>query len=120
MNGRNRALGPLRIGLVGCGNFGLVLARQAASSREFKLVAGYDRTLSKSRRAASELGFQPCASIKELVARDDVDAVVVATSHSTHRYPAVLAARAGKHVFCEKPMAISTRDCRTMIEVARE
>src|SRR3954452_9179006 len=117
---KRRSIRPLRIGLIGCGNFGVVLARQAASTREFKVVAGYDRTPSVSRRAASELGFEPCASIKELVAREDLDAAFVAPSHATHRYPTVLAALAGKHVFCEKPMAISTHECRTMIEVARK
>ncbi len=56
----------------------------------------------------------------EVCARPDVDAVVIATPNDTHRPIAVAAARAGKHVMCEKPLGLSATEVREMYEAARD
>ena len=56
----------------------------------------------------------------EVCARPDVDAVVIATPNDTHRPIAVAAARAGKHVMCEKPLGLSAAEVREMYEAARD
>ncbi len=53
---------------------------------------------------------------KELLARTDVDAVLVCTPQSSHAEIVVAAARQGKHIFCEKPMAMTSEECLRMIE----
>ncbi len=53
---------------------------------------------------------------KELVKRDDIDAIAVLTPDYIHVDHVVAAFRAGKHVFCEKPLAITTEDCDLMLE----
>ena len=58
--------------------------------------------------------------MEELLADPSVDAVVVATLPNLHEQHVVAAARAGKHVFVEKPMALSTESCDRMIEAARQ
>jgi predicted dehydrogenase len=55
-----------------------------------------------------------------MVARDDVDLVDICTSNVTHMPIAVAAARAGKHVFCEKPIAMNANQARQMLDAARE
>jgi len=54
-----------------------------------------------------------------LLARDDVEAVIVATPHSTHLPLALAAAAAGRHVYLEKPMAVTLADCDRMVEACR-
>jgi predicted dehydrogenase len=55
---------------------------------------------------------------RELIARDDVDAVVVSTPPSVHTEMCVAALEAGKHVLCEKPLARTPEECRAMVEAA--
>jgi UDP-N-acetylglucosamine 3-dehydrogenase len=56
----------------------------------------------------------------ELLARDDISAVSICTPAWTHKEIAVAAARAGKHILCEKPMARTVEECDAMIEAARQ
>lgn len=60
------------------------------------------------------------ADYRELVARDDIDAVVAAVPDPLHREIAIAALRAGKHVFIEKPMATNSDDAREMLRAAKE
>ena len=74
------------------------------------------------RRASSfagQNGIEHLATFEEMLARPDIDALVLATPHSTHFPQAVAAAKAGKHVFLEKPMALSVSECRQMVAAAR-
>lgn len=59
-------------------------------------------------------------SWEQLVARDDIDLVDICTSNLTHCPIAVAAAKAGKHVFCEKPMAMNAVEARQMLDAAQE
>ncbi len=62
--------------------------------------------------------YQGCGSYldyEELLARPDLDAVIVATPDHWHALPVLAAARAGKHIFCEKPIANSIAECRAMV-----
>jgi len=70
---------------------------------------------------ARRFGWQTTeTSWERLVARDDVDLVDICTSNVTHMPIAVAAARAGKHVLCEKPIAMNAREARRMLDAARE
>ena len=69
---------------------------------------------------AAEYGVDHVATTAELLARDDVDAALICTPHSTHRALTEAAAAAGKHVYIEKPMAVTLADCDAMITVCRE
>ena len=55
-----------------------------------------------------------------LCGRPDVDAVIVATPNYLHKGPVIAAARHKKHVFCEKPMALSYADCDEMVRTATQ
>jgi len=56
----------------------------------------------------------------EMIASDEVDAVYVASPNVFHKEQTIAAARAGKHVFCEKPMGLNARECREMLKTCRE
>lgn len=57
---------------------------------------------------------------REIIARDDIDAVVISTPDHWHAIPAIMAARRGKHVYCEKPLAHTILEGRLMADAARE
>ena len=65
---------------------------------------------------AERHGIGASGSADEIVARDDVDAVYISTRNEFHREQTLLAAAAGKHVLCEKPLALSVEDCQAMID----
>ncbi|MBI3944436.1 MAG: Gfo/Idh/MocA family oxidoreductase [Armatimonadetes bacterium] len=111
-------MSKLRLGLIGAGGMGTGLARTAKDRDDVQFVAVADPAAEALQKAVAELGGEAYASHKELLARDDIDAVLVATPNFAH-CPVVLdAAAAGKHIFCEKPMALSVADCDAMIAAA--
>ena len=68
----------------------------------------------------AQLGGDALASTEELLARADVDAVIVASPNFAHKEGVLAAAAAGKQIFCEKPMAMTTADCDEMIAAAQK
>ena len=68
------------------------------------------------RTAAEQFGWQSYTTdYKELLARDDIQIVDISTGNNTHHDMALAAAEAGKHIFCEKPMAMNVAECKEMI-----
>ncbi len=65
-------------------------------------------------------GIQTYASVDELLAKSDVNLVVIITPHNTHATLALKCLRAGRHVVCEKPIAITTKECDAMIAAAKK
>jgi myo-inositol 2-dehydrogenase/D-chiro-inositol 1-dehydrogenase len=103
------------VGIVGAGRIARVHATHAASSDELRLAAVADVDARAARTLADELGCEALDGAEELLARDDVDAVLVATPPDTHVGFVVAAADAGKHVFCEKPLAQTVNDAKTAV-----
>ena len=69
---------------------------------------------------AEEYGVAVSPTAEALLARDDIEAVIIATPHSTHLPLTRSAAAAGRHVYIEKPMAVTLADCDAMIKACRE
>jgi len=111
----------LKIGLIGCGGMGNGHANAIAAREDARIVATCDIIEERAQAYAARFGAeQVFTSHEALLAQADVDAVVVATPNSTHAEIVVDAARRGKHIFCEKPMALTVADCDAMIAAARK
>ena len=113
-------MNELPFGIIGTGYMGKLEARLAQRVPGCSLVGVWNRTADTAAALAQQLGCHHFASVDEMLADDGVKAVVVATPNHAHRDPVVQAARAGKHVFLEKPMALNVADCRAMMAAARE
>lgn len=103
----------VRYGIVGAGYFGAEIGRYLTTLDDGIVTAVHDPE--NGARVAAELGADVAESAETLCARKDVDAVVVASPNWAHRDPVLAAASNGKHVFCEKPIALRYQDCADML-----
>ena len=106
---RERATAGVGVGLVGAGAFARsVLVPAFAEAGFVRLVAVASASGLSARRMAERTGFEKAVSGADaVIAEPDVDVVVIATRHDSHASLAAAALRAGKHVFCEKPLALT-------------
>lgn len=108
----------VRFGIVGCGYFGSGLAHTLHGMERAEVAAVFGGR--GAQPLAEQLGCRQAESLEALMRMEDVDAVIVASPSYAHRDPVVLAAQYGKHVFCEKPVALSLRHCEDMLAACRE
>lgn len=106
----------IRYGVLGCGYFGAEFARAIDEMDGCKLAAVYSPGESAARLSL-ELGCPAVSEMESMFRDSTIDAVIVATPNDLHHDHVLMAARAGKHVFCEKPFALHTEDAKEMIEV---
>ncbi len=111
----------INVAVIGAGYWGPNLIRNFAACGETNLIAACDKDL---RRLQEVLEPYPAVEsfdeVDALLARDDIDAVAVATPVSTHGPIGLAALRAGKHVLMEKPMAASVREAEQLVSTAAE
>ncbi len=110
---------PVRVGVIGAGSISDYHIRglQAAGA---DVVALFSRNEYKARTQAARYGIpNVMTDYRRLLAREDVDAVVIATPDFTHEAVATAAARAGKAILLQKPMARNAAGCRRIIDAAR-
>lgn len=110
----------IRIGLIGAGGIGRHLAWQLRPLSEAQLVGVYDVNAELSAQAATELETEPFLSLDALLQTPDIEAVIIATPPHTHFEIGMQALQHGKHVFCEKPLALTVEHCDALLEAARE
>jgi predicted dehydrogenase len=108
-------MASLAFALIGCGPMGRGLADALKQVSEARLTAVADPMEEARQQAAEAHGAEAYAEYGEVLARDDVEAVIVATPTTFHKEVTMAAAQAGKHVFCEKPMALTLADCDAMM-----
>ena len=106
----------LRIGLLGCGRIGQVHARTIKGMDEACVQAVADAVPEAAERLAEDLGAD-MRSAEAILEAPDIDAVVIGTPTDTHFDLIQGAARAGKAIFCEKPIDMSVDNIRACIEV---
>ncbi len=110
----------VRVGQAGMGGQGWEIAAAVRAASTLELVACFDPNLEAAQRAAGEYGGAVVGAFEDLLADDSVRGIVVVTPNHLHREQVVSAARAGKHVFVEKPIANTLDDAKAMIQAARQ
>ena len=114
--------GKLQIGLIGAGN----IAQNAhiptyLKQNDVELVGICDIKEERAKEVAQKYGMKYAfKDFNDLLAIDEIDAVSVCTWNNFHASAAIAAAKAGKHVLCEKPMAMNVQEAENMLKAAKE
>lgn len=123
----------LNVGFIGAGRQALGLQRNFLNTGEMQILAVADVYKAKVENfanqvqafyaAKSQTGAKSCDrynDFREILGRKDVDAVVIATPDHWHSNHAILAAKAGKDIYCEKPLSLTIKEGRAMVTAARK
>lgn len=112
---------PVRYAVVGAGNIAQVAAlpafQHAKENSELVAIVSDDPEKRAALGAKYDVAVVPYAELESLIVRERVQALYLALPNTLHRPFVERAARAGVHVLCEKPMAMTSEDCHAMIDV---
>ena len=104
-----------RIGLIGCGNIAGTWIKAVKEQADSHIEVAFDLDAGAAAARADEAGARAVTDLDELLG-SDVDIVVICTPTTSHPDLVRRAASAGKHILCEKPMALALKECQGMID----
>ncbi|AYW44776.1 Gfo/Idh/MocA family protein [Tetragenococcus koreensis] len=108
----------IQVGVIGCGAIGREhIERLTNVVPETEVVAVYDYVREPAETAAKQYGATVYDSGEALIRSDEVDAILVASTDDTHADYVMEALKQNKYVFCEKPLALTAKECEKMIEI---
>ncbi|MEY5027936.1 MAG: hypothetical protein RLZ63_251 [Pseudomonadota bacterium] len=111
----------LKLGVLGCAKIAHGFVRDVLPSDQVEVVAVASRDLSKAQAFADQYGLpQAWASYEALLADPNVEAIYLPLPNTMHAPWAMAAARAGKHVLCEKPLTLTRASAQEMFDTARQ
>ena len=108
----------VRVGVIGCGAMGKEhVERLTNVIPQTKVVAVYDYIEEAAQEVVKKYDVTSFTSGKELIDSNDVDAVVIASADETHADYVMECLKQNKYVFCEKPLALTAKECEEMMEI---
>ncbi len=111
----------LNVGVISCSGMAAKHMDGVIQHPQARLVAACDIDLEKAQRVAGKRGVQKIyQDYRELLAQPDIDAVIIVTPDHLHREMAVAALEAGKHVLCEKPLALNREDIQAIADAVKK
>lgn len=114
----------VRFGIIGTGRISDWVFKGASQDPRIKITAVCSRTAEAAesfvRRNPMAADARTYTSVEEMAAAEDVDAIYIGTPNETHCAYTIRCLKAGKHVLCEKPLAINAAEGRMMADAARE
>ncbi len=114
-------MAKLGIGFIGCGGIHNAHAPHLVDNEQAYIACAMDVSADAAKAHCEKYGTKDWTCDRaELLAREDVEAVIICTPTGYHREAVLDAAAAGKHIFCEKPMAMNVADCEAMDQACRE
>jgi predicted dehydrogenase len=109
----------IRAAVVGLGWWGRTIIQRLQGSKKLRVVRAVDVRPEAAGAFAAEHGLPLSASLDEALADPQLEAVILATPHSLHHAQVLAAAAAVRHVFCEKPLALTSAHAREMVQACR-
>ena len=108
----------LKTALVGVGKVTDMHARALVNLKESLFTAVCGRNREKTENYAARYGIRAYTDVAEMVAKEQIDVVIICTPHPNHKEPTIAALEAGANVLIEKPLASSLEDCDAMLEAS--
>ena len=114
-------MSDVKLGLIGCGHLGKVHADCIATIAGAEFVAYADVVEKAAKGLLDQFGGEYATADSDKILGDDsVDAVYICTRHDSHAPLAIAAAKAGKHILIEKPLALTMEDCEAVAEAVEQ
>jgi len=110
---------PVKVASIGLGRWGNSIADMIKRTPGLELATCFTRTKAKRDAFAEKFGCDQEESYADVLAREDVEAVMITAPNNQHAELTVAAAAAGKHVFVDKPIATTIADARAMVDACR-
>jgi len=110
----------MKVGLIGAGLQGKRRAQALQGFDAAELVIVADADWARAKLLTDEIGCLPASDWEEVIARKDIEAIIICTPPHLQAPMCVAALKQGKHVFCEKPMARTVKEAREVVKVAEE
>lgn len=108
----------IRIALIGAGVMGSLHGRNFGTfSDRAQVTCVFDTDADRASALAEELGARPVATLESAIASPDVDAAAIAIPPRSHRHVVEMALSQGKHVFLEKPIALTLEDAKSIVDM---
>jgi len=109
----------LKAAIFGVGTWGARLVHSVQGSEKFRFVKAISRDPGRHRELAEQTGIKFVSSFGRVLKDPEIDAVVLATPHSLHHKQIMQAAKAGKHVYVEKPLALKRKHAQQAVDACR-
>lgn len=111
----------IRVGIIGCGKIAQVRhLPEYANNKNVQIAGIFDRNKERAKEIAKQYGAKAYESLESLLKDQEIDAVSVCVTNNEHAVTTMKALGVGKHVLCEKPMAMSMEDCNKMVQTAKD
>lgn len=111
----------IKVGIIGCGKIAQVRhIPEYAANPNAEVYGFYDINTARAEELAKKYGGKAFASYEDLLADPEIEAVSVCAANHAHAEISIAALKAGKHVLCEKPMAVTLEECEAMVAAARD
>ena len=110
-----------KIGIIGCGKIAQVRhIPEYAEHPQAELAGFYDLNAQRAKDLADQYGGKAYESVEALLTDESIQVVSVCTANHSHAQITIDALKAGKHVLCEKPMAVTLEECEAMVAAAKQ
>lgn len=113
-------MSTLKIGIIGCGYISSIYMENIPSFNHLSLVACADLDLERARSQAEQFGIPKVGTVQELLSDPEINLVINLTLPKVHAEVSLQILEAGKHVYVEKPLAISLQEAKLVLDKAQE
>ena len=114
----DKMMNKVRFGVISASGMAQAHMNAIVANRSTQLMAVCDIDEERLNKCAENYGVDKYTDYKDMLKREDIDAVVICTPDQLHREMLEESLKAGKHVLCEKPMALTLEDCKAMVRAA--
>ncbi len=113
-------MSKIKVGIIGCGNISSIYMANIPAFNHLELVACADLDINKAHAQAKKYQIQEVYTVKELLENPNIDLIINLTIPQAHADVAIEALKNGKHVYGEKPLAVTREEGKEILAVAKE